>query len=113
MFLGELAVHFATAAAADSIRRESALDVHEMQGRAESRLALLHDLAAALELPDSFARSWDSFEECLGTLEHPVVLIVHDAPALMRTLPDDMATLVTLWCAAAAARDGLQLVLVV
>lgn len=115
MILGELAVHFASPDAADSLQDDDGLRLLRMEGTARSGRRLLEDVGNALAFPEYYGTNWDALDECLRDLETDAViaLLVSDACSLWAALPDEMRTLVDVWLSAASERGGdLHLVFV-
>ena len=104
MTFGKLAVHFATAEAAEALRADDAFSVSEIAGGP----SLFGELATALELPDYFGHNWDALEECLGDLENerPIVLLVNNAQMRWRRASEEMTMLVDVWMSVAEERGG-------
>jgi hypothetical protein len=66
--------------------------------RGRTKAALLSELARALDAPESCARNWDAFEECLADLEWlpaaGYVLAVTDADQILADAPEDYRTFI-------------------
>ena len=66
--------------------------------RGRTKAALLSELARALDAPESCARNWDAFEECLADLEWlpaaGYVLVVTDADQILTDTPEDYPTFI-------------------
>ena len=115
MRLGTLTVHFASEEQAEVLRGDASLRVVEAGAPIRSQEDLFRELARVLEFPDYFGHNWDAVSDCLSDLdtEQPLVLLMHNAPALWSRMAEDMATLVEIWIDVSATLGGdLHLVFV-
>lgn len=95
-------------------------EVRVLKGdRISEKRELLRQLGHALRFPDYFGLNWDAFQECLSdaaAFNDPGVLRVRleHSESVRRHVPGDFDMLLLTWAESApvAARDGLDLKLI-
>lgn len=106
-------VHFASNDEVDAVREELLRRTNVFESGADVRDAetLFSALAATMNFPDYFGRSWDSVVDCLRDVlpagpRRGVVLILHHARALWREDAEAAGALVETWLSVAEERRG-------